>query len=574
MSDSLMGSIALEDQKIRPIIEGSTLIGGIYYMNYDECVIVSNDRWKDDAGGIPRHCYLLATATNWDNPEDFNEDDAYAILLRAKGPAKLPTEDDLMEVRAEAMRKKVTNQSDNNDSPVPGSSEDVMDVLTRNEIQFSGIEAKILGTLYEEDNEITFGSDVDTFYSSARYEVYKPGPASLAKIMSLQTRDDNEGVRIGRVRYSSTERNPISDEARVPIDIEDVIGSKTAVFGMTRTGKSNTMKILATAIFEHAAKNDREIGQLLFDPAGEYANPNEQDEVPLRRLSPNHVTIYQWGETDTGIEAKSLKMNFFNEDFIKAVWSEINNHVPDDAGYKRDFKETDVVGPDNREDNWGAYYRAQRRRSALYATLLRAGFRPPSGLSTSVQAHQVVRDIVEEESGLDLNVSNGTVYLDADQLESFWKTVAEHRERINEEYRDETGKSKDWVDTQLEHILIVFNQETGRGYRILDSARKYHDPRQSGYYAEDIYDDLTEGKMVIIDMSTGTESAIKVTSETVIRFIFNKAVRRFTADKDLYDIQIYLEEAHQQFTLFGNLAEHVDGDTVNQPMNRCPGKIQ
>jgi hypothetical protein len=27
-------------------------------------------------------------------------------------------------------------------------------------------------------------------------------------------------------------------------------------------------------------------------------------------------------------------------------------------------------------------------------------------------------------------------------------------------------------------------------------------------------------------------------------------------------------------TLFGNLAEHVDGDTINQPVDWCPSKIQ
>lgn len=172
MSDSLMGSMALGDSNIKPIIDGSTLIGGVYYMDYDEAVIVSNDRWKYRAGGVPRHCYLLATAANWENPNEFEEDDAYAMLLRAKGPAKLPNEDDLMEVRAEAMRKKVTGNTDSQSPEVPTNNEDVLDVLTRNEIQFSGIEAKILGTVYEQDNKLKFGSDVDTFYSSARYHAF------------------------------------------------------------------------------------------------------------------------------------------------------------------------------------------------------------------------------------------------------------------------------------------------------------------------------------------------------------------------------------------------------------------
>ncbi len=558
MSDSLMGSMALEDSNIKPIIDGSTLIGGVYYMDYDEAVIVSNDRWKDRAGGVPRHCYLLATAADWENPDDFDEDDAYAMLLRAKGPAKLPNEDDLMEVRAEAMRKKVTGNTNTQSPEVPTNNEDVLDVLTRNEIQFSGIEAKILGTVYEESNELKFGSDVDTFYSSARYQVYKPREEALQKLTSIQTRDQEEGVRVGRVRYSSTERNPIGDEARVPIDIRDVIGSKTAVFGMTRTGKSNTMKILATAIFEHAQGGDEEIGQLLFDPAGEYANPNEQDEMALRELSEEKTTVYEWGGGGNS-DTESLRMNFFEEDNIKAVWSEIQNHVPDDAGYKKDFKGADVVGPDNRDDNYSAYYRAQRRRSAFYAALKRAGFDIPDDFSSAVKTAESVRDYIENNSNLSLDANNGTVYLDRDDLEPFWKVVAEHRNEINQAYRNATGKEKDWVDAQLENVLVVFNAETGRGYRILQSARNFHDPNETGFYARDIYDKLADGQMVIVDMSSGTENSVKITSETVIRHIFNRAVDRFTNDQPLHDIQVYLEEAHNQFNR-DNLEEAPERD--------------
>lgn len=557
MSDSLMGSMALGDSNIKPIIDGSTLIGGVYYMDYDEAIIVSNDRWKDRAGGVPRHCYLLATAADWENPNEFEEDDAYAMLLRAKGPAKLPNEDDLMEVRAEAMRKKVTGNTNSQSPKIPTNNEDVLDVLTRNEIQFSGIEAKILGTVYEEDNKLKFGSDVDTFYSSARYQVYKPQEKALQELTSIQTRDQEEGVRVGRVRYSSTERTPIGDDARVPIDIRDVIGSKTAVFGMTRTGKSNTMKILATAIFEHTQRENEKIGQLLFDPAGEYANPNDQDDMPLRELSEDRTTVYEWGGGDSDTE--SLRMNFFDKDNIKAVWSEIQNHVPDDAGYKKDFKGADIVGPDNRDDNYSAYYRAQRRRSAFYAALKRAGFDLPDDFSSSVKTAESVRDYIEDNSNLSLRTNNGTVYLDSNDIEPFWKVIAEHRNELNQVYRKAIGKEKDWVDAPLENVLVVFNAETGRGYRILQSARNFHDPNETGFYAREIYNKLADGQMVIVDMSSGTEKSVKITSETVIRHIFNRAVGRFTDDRPLHDIQIYLEEAHNQFNR-DNLEEAPERD--------------
>jgi Helicase HerA, central domain len=48
---------------------------------------------------------------------------------------------------------------------------------------------------------------------------------------------------------------------------------------MTRTGKSNTTKIILQSVFNlrFAKSNSLRIGQLVFDPNGEYANENAQD---------------------------------------------------------------------------------------------------------------------------------------------------------------------------------------------------------------------------------------------------------------------------------------------------------
>lgn len=572
MSDSLMGSMALDDQQIKPIIDGSTLIGGVYYMDYDECVIVSNDRWKDDAGGVPRHCFLLATAANWQNPDDFDEDDAYAILLRAKGPAKLPTEDELMQVRAEAMRKKVTDGSGSETAAVPGSSEEVMDVLTRNEIQFSGIEAKILGTIYQEGDEIKFGSDVDTFYSSARYQVYKPGAEALAHILSVQIPEEeeqentNRGIRIGRVRYSSTERTTNLEGAEVPVNIEDIIGNKTALFGMTRTGKSNTMKIIATTVFEYAVLNDRQIGQLLFDPAGEYANINVQDEeTALSELHDDVVTVYGWGVDPDNDDAESLQLNFFDYENIEAVWSTINLHLTRDADYVQSFKAANVVGPEEDADNYAEYNRAMRRRSALYGCLLRAGYRAPGDFSCPVPTNQQVLDIInghfqdgDDDDDRFESSDQGWVWLEEDDVEDFWNAVVTNDDAINA-----LDANNPWIDTQLEAILAVFAQETGSGYRILEPIRRYHNPGTEGYYPEAIYEDLTNGEIVIVDLTTGTDEINQRISKTIIEYVIDEAVDRFTSALDPHEIQVYVEEAHR---LFGS--DHLDDADVSDPYRR------
>ena len=61
---------------------------------------------------------------------------------------------------------------------------------------------------------------------------------------------------------------------------------------MTRTGKSNTVKIVARAVFElRRAEDGARVGQIILDPDGEYANANPQDQGCLRNVG-NH----EWAE--------------------------------------------------------------------------------------------------------------------------------------------------------------------------------------------------------------------------------------------------------------------------------------
>lgn len=569
MVDRLMNELALDDQEIKPIIDGSQIIGGVYYMEYDSCTIVTNDRWKDDAGGIPRHCFLLATAADWEDPGNFDEDDAYAMLLRAEGPKKLPAEDDLMKVREEAMRKKITNDADDEaERVVAGSSEDIMDVLTRDRIQFSGIEAKILGTIYQEDNELQFGSDVETFYSSARYKVYKPGPKALAKILKKVQIDQEEGeeeqtgLRLGRVRYTSTERRSDLEEATVPLDIDDIIGNKTALFGMTRTGKSNSMKVFATASFMEAVKTGENLGQLLFDPSGEYANVNTQDdETALADIHDDAVTVYSWATDEDDVE--SLRFNFFDYQQIEQTWKTVRTLLTQEATYIESFKDADVIGPGD-DGDWGDRNDAIRRRSAFYATLIEAGFRPPSSWDTPIPTNEEIRDEVNEIYGEEdyFETSDrggaGWVYVGADDLVTFWKIVAENRDRI-EASTDNDG----WIDNGLDAILVVFNHEKGSGYRHLQPLRRFHGTGAAGYYPRRIYESLVEGDIVIVDLTTGTDEINQRISKKIIDYIVERQVNIFTDGRDPHDIQIYVEEAHR---LFGS--DYLDDADEDDPYVR------
>src|SRR5262249_53086752 len=132
---------------------------------------------------------------------------------------------------------------------------------------------------------LSVGSDISNYYPNRGLKVFKPKGEVLAQIVNYRDpRANPDGatlrVRVGELRYASTHR-PSQQVSGVPVEITPtaLLAQNTALFGMTRTGKSNTTKIILNSIFalRWSSKPARRIGQLVFDPNGEYANENTQD---------------------------------------------------------------------------------------------------------------------------------------------------------------------------------------------------------------------------------------------------------------------------------------------------------
>jgi hypothetical protein len=85
---SLGQRILTEELSTQRLLEETTLVGGIYSMGFESCLVITNDLWKARAGGIPQHCFLLASAT--DPGEVPRAEDDEVLLLRVIGPGQLP----------------------------------------------------------------------------------------------------------------------------------------------------------------------------------------------------------------------------------------------------------------------------------------------------------------------------------------------------------------------------------------------------------------------------------------------------------------------------------------------------
>ena len=181
----------------------------------------------------------------------------FRSFLRALGPKGLPTDNDVTSSMIEYYKDNLKT------ADVKGSQ---LDDFTRYHFSFSGLECRILGTFYKDKSgTVIFGADLENFYSAHNYTVYKPTGKVLEQIVNYKDLNEVAGgvsdVKIGSVRYSSSLRFQDGIE-KVPVYIspKDFIGKRTALFGMTRTGKSNTVKKIIEATVEISQKAKKENG--------------------------------------------------------------------------------------------------------------------------------------------------------------------------------------------------------------------------------------------------------------------------------------------------------------------------
>jgi hypothetical protein len=591
--DALAAEVLSTSSPIRSLLSCCSQIGAVYRLNgFDEALVITNDEFIRRAHGVPLHAFVLAAPADLRNASRAAAialDDEEVILLRVRGTSSLPDEVYLQHLRARAGIDQVVN--DGRERPRP--REEMIDPLTDVAMQTSGLTCDVLGTFYDVDRPggigLAFGSDIDNVYASSRLRVYKPWGPSLRLIASYmaEAQDDTRPRRpftIGRVRYASTRRREsLAAEAQEPVDVEvdvdiaDVVAHKTAVLGMTRKGKSNTNKVLATTTHVYAKEHDLRIGQLIFDPAGEYGNINEQDKTALAEIGPEHVIRYRLGATDDELSAdpglRPLALNFFDEDSIGVVWSVVGNFVRRENGaqYVLSFASAVVEGPADPQtrDDWRQVAHARRARMMAYACFLKAGLEPPMGWNVWVPMKEAVRQALIEIGGrrgeqlgwldsVPTSRRGDNICLGAQHL----LTVAE---AIGANFHSDQRHPEidDWVsvhDHRIEHLLDVLLERKGGGYRVLLPLRDgYHSASSSEDYAPAVHQDLVAGRIVIIDLSRGGEGVLQFASERVVNWILARASERFRAGLEPHNIQIFLEEAHRLFDR-EKFSKHLEND--------------
>ncbi|GAB3546867.1 hypothetical protein J2S53_003141 [Actinopolyspora lacussalsi] len=542
MSAGIADAVQTTTQLRKPLTalvnKGCIPVGGIFRLDYDSAVVLTDDFKKQAAGGVPRGGFLLAVAG--ENTESgFVLEDQEVILLRVRSTADLPNESELVQTRLAVVR----------DAAASGVSfDDVTDDLTRNELQQSAFDCEVLGTFYTEsdarDATIEYGADIDNVLVSARYQVFLPSTEVLSWLASYpEPANSRDALAIGKVRFSATRRKALvagTDKADVRIDVADFISRKTAVFGMTRTGKSNTIKTLVTAVHRYGSEHSQSIGQLIFDPQGEYANVNDQDGTGLRLLGDddNTVRIYKVYPDNSDSREKSLRLNFYDRDVLDAAWGLVSDaSVSVNTNYAKRFRAADLTEPDRNDHS--AHSRWGWALVGFYGLLKKCGFE-------SSTLPQDLRIALSEDKAQEFLKKNPNQLTKAGagkyKVPSPGAALA---------LANWVGKQPDefpkWHDEncRFADIYGVYNY-TGITSAI-SSIRPFHSSQSVGDVAESLWKDMLAGRLSIVDLSSGNDIVGKVMSERIVTHLLNQAGERFRSDEKPVRMQIVVEEAHNLF---------------------------
>lgn len=537
----------------------NNFVGNPFRIDFDKTSLLTCDAWKYNVNGIAQGCFLLAFYEN-----DFGEERVQeALLLRALKPCPIPSDSSVIASRIEYFKEELK---------VAGKDRQI-DQFTRFEFSCSGLECSILGTFYKNDQSIEFGADLENFYSPHLYKVYKPTGKYLRYIVNLRDSDGplkpDANFQIGSVRYSSSQRARTAlakSEEKVYMHTMDILGKRTALFGMTRTGKSNTVKKLIEATQELSSKvkqqtgansfdddakpfdnNElpkKKVGQIIFDINGEYANKNLQDGTAIFEKYTSEVTRYSvLDKTDFEV----LKINFYKDlvagqELMRGYFKQFGKQ----SDYVEDFFGISLEKPDGLVG--GEKIRYDRKIAAYKCCLYLAGFELGNSQKIYFEGFNDINALVKSGG---INPKPGISYDDA----IIWFTQVWKNYDTWPYLRDyEKNNGKQWADNDLKAALRFLSQYRNpnernsiNSYIKLRPLLKYHTVSQTALFEINICNLVQAGKIVIVDLSQGDPEIQNLYSEKICRAVFNASMNNFINTKANNFIQFYFEEAHNLF---------------------------
>lgn len=524
-------------------VERMRFVGYVLELGYDTAKIITSDPYKLAVGGIPRGSFLIMTPSKTSNvPLHFT-------LLRVTGVSPTPLSNQVQQTYFELHKKSMPE----------------LDVWTQSELQWGALDCDVLGMFYAEpqhQDRLAFSGDVNNVVSAHRYKVFSPDSELLTIIVNGTVKPEHQ-FEIGHLRTMECElpAGPSGPAPKIPVKISmsDFKGFRTAMFGKTRLGKSNVVKLIAQGMLE-STTIDRSVGQLIFDVNGEYANDNPQDgNRSIRSAYETRCQVYAL-TARPNTPSKPLRLNFFEQpeqciEILASMLQQDNrtaNYVRSFANVRLPSVESIAGMPDSEKT------RPIRKVQMYWAILAKAGFDADEprlrakGLVSQNAKHfdphfnqtfrstmyQVVRNSAPPAAPKSL-----------DELTRELETVAQFRRDDPNNAVLTSSSGKPMFDPDDSALLDFLVPASGSGPMMLRAYMGYHSPT-AGDFIEEILALLDEGATIILDLGNATDEIRRYFSDMLSRAVFAHQERKFVTNAlGQHFVALYFEEAHNLFPI-------------------------
>lgn len=525
-------------ETLAALIQPGQFVGWTCQLDYENAVVLTNDLWKTQARGVPHNCFLLAA------PADPDQAIEEIILLRVTGSAALPSDNETLRAKIQALKSRRSTSA-----PAPAVED----------FQFGALGCRVLGTFYLHEGQLRLGSDLESYLHAAPLAVYRPMGGALEAIVNYVSPERAAAAReearrlglrgelprfpIGSVRYTSTDRlhrGGDGERAVVQLNAVDFLARRTAIFGMTRTGKSNTVKQLVSVVMHTSRRSGLKIGQIIYDLNGEYANANQQDQGSIAEVFPAETLRYRMLPTP-GFQL--ILNNFFTQvaeghTTLKGLIEAGKIHRTADL---EAFLSMDFSAPQRDECNSDAEFQRQsgmhQRKIAAYQTVLaRAGYELPPNFKITFEANIGIRNKVNPS----VDPANG---LTATQALEWFQLARQIQEELI------TASGADWIDPDTNVLMNLLLQRNDQGayipgFRLLQPYKDYHAPNRTTDVCDEIYQQLVAGRIVILDLSVGDPVQRERLGKRIAQHVLRHSMATFNSGQHPPHIVIYVEEAH------------------------------
>jgi len=511
--------------------EEMLFVGYVLEIGYDTVTIITSDPFKIAVGGVPRNSLLIMLPANYDNlPPHFT-------LLRVLEAAPTPLSKEVQQTYFELQKKSMPE----------------LDVFTQSELQWGALKTAVLGMFYphpEKINEIEFSGDLNNFVSAHKYRVYSPNE-DLLNLMINSMVSIKDRFQIGSLRLTECRLplpNKLLPQVPVYVSTKDFMGTRTAMFGKTRLGKSNVVKLIAQSLIE-TTKDSKNVGQLIFDINGEYANDNPQDDnLSLKSGYDDRCLVYALTKKPATV-SQPLQLNFYEHpDRSHRVLSDLLEAEGRTAIYVKSFIGAEIPSLESLKEitDYGEKKRAERRILMYWAVLKKAGYNVDENilsrkLNFDPGYNGELREFIYQGITPPKISSLEALVSELEKISDFIQENPNHKLLKSSSSDESLFKPDDQA------ILKFLKPSGGAGPTMIQRFRIYHN-KNAGDFINEIIKLIDDGQTVILDLSNANPEVMNYFSDELSMAVFVNQVDKFSNNRlDDHYIQLYFEEAHNLF---------------------------